>query len=109
MIKVTQENEKTFTIEWDENDPGESIFNSFTEQDFIDVLQYYCEKELSKLEYTESLRKESGEVNDNIEELTEHFFQDYDQAYEEYIQASYEVSHNDEEWRSYHQDNTEAP
>lgn len=62
MIKVTQENERTFTIEWDANDPGESIFNSFTEQDFIDVLQYYCEQELSKLEYTEGTDKKLRET-----------------------------------------------
>jgi hypothetical protein len=98
MIKVTQENEKTFTIEWDENDPGESIFNSFTEQDFIDVLQYYCEKELSKLKYTESIRKESGEINDDIEELTEHFFED------PYLQAT-----NEDTYGIYHQENNEAP
>ena len=63
MIEVTQDGENKFTIHWDENDPQESIFNSFTEKDFIDVLQYYCEKELSKLEYTESVSKESGEAN----------------------------------------------
>ena len=97
MIKVTQENETTFTIEWDEKDPGESIFNSFTEQDFIDVLQYYCEQELSKLEYTESIRKESGEINDDIEELTEHFFED------PYLQET-----NEDTYGIYHQENNEA-
>jgi len=66
-IKVTQENEKTFTIEWDANDPGESIFNSFTEQDFIDVLQYYCEQELSKLEYTEGTSKKLRETYYNTQ------------------------------------------
>lgn len=30
--------------------------------------------------------------SENIEDLTEFFFEDFDDAYEEYIQASYEVS-----------------
>jgi len=98
MIKVTQENETTFTIEWDEKDPGESIFNSFTEQDFIDLLQYYCEQELSKLEYSESFSKKSRETNDKIEELTEHFFED------PYLQAT-----NEDTYGIYHQENNEAP
>jgi len=98
MIKVTQENETTFTIEWDEKDPGESIFNSFTEQDFIDLLQYYCEQELSKLEYSKSSSKKSRETNDKIEELTEHFFED------PYLQAT-----NEDTYGIYHQENNEAP
>jgi len=98
MIKVTQENETTFTIEWDEKDPGESIFNSFTEQDFIDLLQYYCEQELDKIENSSSTKEEHGEVNDNIEELTEHFFED------PYLQAT-----NEETYGIYHQENNEAP
>ena len=49
MINVTQKSETEFIIEWDENDPGESIFNSFTEKDFIDLLEYYSKKELNKI------------------------------------------------------------
>lgn len=37
-INVTQENDKSFTISWDENDPKESILNNWTEEDFIKVI-----------------------------------------------------------------------
>ena len=37
-INVTHEKDGSFTITWDENDPRESIFNTFTEQDFIEVI-----------------------------------------------------------------------
>lgn len=89
MIDVKENEDGTFTISWDENDPQESMFNTWTEQDFINALT----------DYLNSL-KESGVLNDDgeqkltesIEEITEFFFQDYEDAYENYIQASYEVS-----------------
>lgn len=93
MINVTQESENTFTIEWDENDPGESIFNSFTEQDFIDVLMYYSKKELDKIENNSSTEEEYGET-------------DNDAAWKEYCEASLDLQ---EEWEDYHQENNEAP
>jgi len=67
MINVTQESENTFTIEWDPEDPGESIFNSFTEQDFIEVLKYYAERSLSIDKYSKQFREESQETNYNDE------------------------------------------
>jgi len=44
MIEVTQDGENTFTISWDENDPTESIFNDWTEEDFINLIQNHLEK-----------------------------------------------------------------
>ena len=32
-IEVTDHNDGTFTISWDENDPLESVFNDWTEED----------------------------------------------------------------------------
>ena len=58
---------REFIIEWDENDPGESIFNSFTEQDFIDLLIYYSKKELDKIENSSSTEEEHGETYYNSE------------------------------------------
>lgn len=91
MINVTQEDDNTFTISWDENDPGESIFNTFTEQDFIDLLMYYSKKELDKIENGSSTEEEYGETD-----------------IDSYLQATNEETYG-EDWRSYHQDNTEAP
>lgn len=42
MIDVKEEDDGTFTISWDENDPSESMFNTWTEQDFIDAIMNYC-------------------------------------------------------------------
>jgi hypothetical protein len=38
MITVTQEDDNSLTINWDENDPRESILNTWTEQNFIDAI-----------------------------------------------------------------------
>jgi len=48
-INVEQEDDNTFTISWDENDPYESVFNDWTEQDFIDLLTDFIQKETDKL------------------------------------------------------------
>lgn len=48
MINVQENEDGTFTISWDENDPVESMFNTWTEQDFIDCLMEYCKKVLSE-------------------------------------------------------------
>jgi len=44
MINVEQINENEFSITWDENSPEESIFNTWTEEDFIRALKDYVEK-----------------------------------------------------------------
>lgn len=38
MIDVKQNEDGSFDISWDENDPQESILNTWTEQDFIDTI-----------------------------------------------------------------------
>ena len=89
MIDVKENEDGTFTISWDENDPEESIFNTWTEKDFTDAITNYL-----------NALKESGVLDDDgeqkltesIEQITEFFFEDYEDAYEDYIQASYEVS-----------------
>ena len=65
MINVKQEDNGTFTISWDENDPQESILNTWTQEDFINAI----ENKLQSL-------KELG-VADNateaINQVTEYF------------------------------------
>ena len=95
MIEVTQQDDKTFTISWDENDPKESIFNNYTEEDFINLIQNYLNTlqesgEVDINQVTEAV----NHINDHIEEeiiatCEETFGKE---CYEEYIQASYEVS-----------------
>jgi len=38
MIDVKEEEDGSLTISWDENDPQESLLNTWTEQDFIDAI-----------------------------------------------------------------------
>jgi hypothetical protein len=43
MIEVTQEPDGSMTINWDENDPVESIMNDWTESDFIQAIKDHLE------------------------------------------------------------------
>jgi hypothetical protein len=38
MIQVIENEDKSFTISWDETSPTESILNTWTEEDFIKVI-----------------------------------------------------------------------
>jgi len=61
MIDVKEEDDGTFTISWDENDPKESIFNNFTEEDFNKVFRDYAEEIIASTE----TRGESQNININ--------------------------------------------
>ena len=98
MINVTQKSENEFIIEWDENDPQESIFNSFTEKDFIEVLSYYAEKQLAISNYSKKLREKSQEAHYYNSQSEGKDFEDNFYSPEEYGT-----------WDIYHKDNDEAP
>ena len=69
-LSVTEEKDGSFTIEWDENDPRTAIFNSWTEDDFIDMIRKAAEDEI--IEYEErKWRTEFAvdEFEDNFDEL----------------------------------------
>lgn len=38
MIECKENEDKSFTITWDPDDPLESVFNTWTEQDFINAI-----------------------------------------------------------------------
>lgn len=44
MIEVTENEDKSFTITWDETSPTESILNTWTEDDFIRVIKEHLDK-----------------------------------------------------------------
>ena len=44
MIQVTENENGSFTISWDETSPTESILNTWTEEDFIKVIMEHLEK-----------------------------------------------------------------
>lgn len=54
MIDVKEEQDGSFTISWDENDPLESMLNTWTEQDFIDCIMQRCNE----------LLDEGGQIDD---------------------------------------------
>ena len=69
MIDVTENQDGTFTISWDENDPTESMFNDWTEQDFINALQNYLQslEESGKVDINQ-VAEAVNQINDHIEE-----------------------------------------
>jgi len=69
MIEVTENDDKTFTISWDENHPEEKIFNNYKEEDFINLIQNYLNTlqksgEVDINQVTEAV----NQINDHIEE-----------------------------------------
>jgi hypothetical protein len=84
MIDVKEENDGSFTISWDENDPIESILNTWTEEDFIDCIRKRCKEVLGEEEYNNILNAEkSGEESPNviyIDQTEEEVIQDLNNA-----------------------------
>lgn len=82
-MKVIENKDGTFTIEWDEKDPIESVFNDWTEEDFIQVITEAAERILSQQEYCGSEKKVNttetgGESQDsNIHEATKKDWEDF--------------------------------
>ena len=85
MINVKDHEDGSFTIEWDENDPQESIFNDWTKEDFVEFFRWCAKRENAK-----ESGEESQETYYNSEsegkDLSEgkDFYKDY------YIQATNE-------------------
>lgn len=50
-MNVTECPDGTLLIEWDENHPVTSVFNTWTEQDFLDMLNEACKEVLGQEEY----------------------------------------------------------
>lgn len=44
MIQVTEKADGSFDISWDVNDPVESQMNTWTEQDFVNVIEEHLKK-----------------------------------------------------------------
>ena len=65
MIDVKQEDNGTFTISWDENDPQESILNTWTQEDFINAIE-------NKLQSLKELGV-ADDATEAINQVTEYF------------------------------------
>jgi hypothetical protein len=44
MISCKEEDDGSFTFDWDENDPAESILRTWTEEDFIRAIREHLDK-----------------------------------------------------------------
>ena len=106
MIEVTENDNGTFTISWDENDPLESVFNDWTEKDWIKMLTDAADEILSKKEYYEGKEKVNptetrGESqNPNISEATQKDWEDFwnsESEGREYSNATQELLNTCEE------------
>ena len=84
MINVKDHEDGSFTIEWDENDPQESIFNDWTKEDFIEFFRWCAKRENAK-----ESGEESQETYFNSESEGKEY-KDFDEKYDQYIQATNE-------------------
>ena len=80
MIDCIQNEDGTFTISWDENDPLESVLNDWTEKDFIEVIRNYAEEILAAQEFygKDSIKfTEKSRETSNISEATQKDWEDF--------------------------------
>ena len=67
-ITATVNDDETITFEWDENDPVDSVLNTWTEQDFLNAILNYCKETIGEEEYNkiiEEHQEESCNQNEN--------------------------------------------
>ena len=93
MINVEEHEDGSFTISWDENDPQESIFNTWTAEDFIRLISDYAEKALAESEYVNNQRIQ---VNQTAEELQQDIANAEKFVQDDYIQATNEETYGDQ-------------
>jgi|OM-RGC.v1.030508532 hypothetical protein len=66
-ITATVNDDETITFEWDENDPIDSILNTWTEQDFLNAILNYCKETIGE-EECDKIMKEHQEESCNQNE-----------------------------------------
>ena len=69
-VEVFENEDGSFTIEWDGDDPRTSLLNTWSEADFVEMIRKACEDEL--IEYEERTSRTEftiQEFEDNWDEL----------------------------------------
>ena len=64
-ITATVNDDETITFEWDENDPVDSVLNTWTEQDFMNTILNYCKEIMGEEEYNRNLERSSVTLEDD--------------------------------------------
>jgi len=60
-ITAIVNDDETITFNWDENDPVDSVFNTWTEQDFMDAILDYCKEVMGEEEYSKIIEEHKEE------------------------------------------------
>ena len=79
MIDVTQNEDGKLSISWDENDPKESILNTYTQDDFKALIQNYLDKTQAEQDYAvmsknTTIFRDKSKSKGNITEASEEDF-----------------------------------
>ena len=90
-INVTENEDGTLTIDWDEEE--DAIFNDWTAEDFIRLISDYAEKVTTESEYANHI---STQIKVNQTEEEDQYSKDPDSHYDEYIQATNQETYGDQ-------------
>ena len=84
-LNVTENEDGSLTIDWDKED--EAVFKDFTAEDFINLIRNYAEEAKRVAQDPDDIiREEVKEYLNSESEGKE--YQDYDEKYDQYIQAT---------------------
>ena len=86
-LNVTENEDGSLTIDWDEED--EAVFKDFTAEDFINLIRNYAEEAKRVAQDPDDIIREEVQEYLNSESEGKEY-KDYDEKYEEYIQATNE-------------------
>lgn len=83
-LEVKEKEDGSFDISWDPNDPVESVFNTWTEEDFINCIMDACNKVIEENEI--ECRKRLEMVADKLGGKLEHYVcSDLHNDHEKYV------------------------
>jgi len=60
-ITAIVNDDETITFNWHENDPVDSVFNTWTEQDFMDAILDYSKEVMGEEEYSKIIEEHKEE------------------------------------------------
>ena len=84
-LNVTENEDGSLTIDWDKED--EAVFKDFTAEDFINLIRNYAEEAKRVAQDPDDIIREEVQEYLNSESEGKEY-QDYDEKYDQYIQAT---------------------
>ena len=100
MINVKDNGDGSFTIDWDENDPAESILNDWTKEDFIQFFEYAAKRDFDLSKDAEKFGSKSSDsaITEATEKDYEDFWEECDSLTEELDKARQFLDKDDRLW-----------